>query len=165
MEKLTKFLKDSGLWQVAKDNLLIINNTPNSKIVDAWNKLVCNDSVIEHGENKERLQQILKIEGISEATKELMHLCEIPYRITDNSGKGYTVRSCSKEAKKIVAEIIRSNEVDIDIFIASTKKYYNNPHSYRKVFSNYLLADDWIAIYHSSESGIDEVVDVTNWLS
>lgn len=71
--------------------------------------------------------------------KEFALLAEVPFRITTDTGRAYTVRAYSKEAAKALVEFMKHR--NYDIAINATKLYYKSK-LYHKTLTNFILQGD-----------------------
>ena len=176
---LIKFLYDAGLYEEAKNKNLVIAEHPSGKLKKAWDELtgsletkpkmakpefnppkkVETPEKIEVTENtktysstRSELLDLLRVEGKRAMSKRFMVLCEIPHKLKFRGGGEYTVKTCSIEAQKVLAEVIQTDNINIDTLIASVKWYYANPRLSRKSFTNYILSDECVTYYEEYET-------------
>lgn len=166
---LIRFLKDSGLYEYAKEQNMIIGDRVSGRLGEAWGQLVkgfeSNAVTTEEpaavvsqpakhpvSEKLTELRKILKETGPQMASQKLMEYCEVPFRLKMSSGKSYTTRSASQTAQKAIREILNTEGLNLELFIQATKAYYSNSHGYRKTFTNYILDGDAYNMYMEAQS-------------
>lgn len=71
--------------------------------------------------------------------KEFALSAEVPFRITTDNGRAYTVRAYSKEAAKALVEFMKHREYDIAV--NATRLYYKSK-LYHKTLTNFILQGD-----------------------
>lgn len=152
MRELIYFLQETGLYEYAENNNLILNDIPSDKLINAWNKHInYNDTDnipkedISESKDEHELLTLLRIEGKIATSNKFMRLAEIPFRIKTDNNSSYTVKVCSAEARNELASLIKSK--DINRLIDCVKQYYNDKTLYRKTFSNLILSGEIQVLY------------------
>lgn len=143
-----KYTKDEVIALLEKNNLVI-------PVKD--NKYVLNTILVKHFKVDTRSKKCINYPkeflGLSDSIiyKKVMKMCNIPFKRKGLNGAPYLVRTTTDKAIAGVKKILQTPNVDFDIFIATTKNFYESDITVSG-FAKYIYSNNWELRY---EEGLD----------
>jgi len=88
--------------------------------------------------------------GLSDAIiyKKVMDMCGVQLSHKNGQGKSYYVRTCTKESIAVLNKILKSTEIDFDVFVRTVFAVYSSDNMLPG-FANFLTNGLWEEVYES----------------